>query len=83
MYDLNILIDGLLRDDMKIKYLGKQGDRVVYHYPELVESNDNKVINVSDKEEQSLGNQKTENSDSSSEDDQDPASHQAKPQVQN
>jgi hypothetical protein len=37
-----VLINGILRDDLKMKYLGKQGDRVIYHYPELIENSPEK-----------------------------------------
>ena len=38
VYDLTVLIDGLLNEDTKQLYLGKQGGKVIYHYPEFVES---------------------------------------------
>lgn len=43
-----MLIDGLLKNDSKSKYLGKQGDKVVYHYPEIIENNAEKSNNMTD-----------------------------------
>ena len=48
IYDLTILIDGLLRNDTRNKYLGKQGDKVVYHYPEIIENNADKNNNMTE-----------------------------------
>ncbi len=40
-YDLTILIQDLLQPDVKQKYLSKQGDVVVYHYPEILQDSTN------------------------------------------
>jgi hypothetical protein len=39
-YDITVLIEGILKNETKNKYLGKQGDKVVYHYPEIIETNE-------------------------------------------
>jgi hypothetical protein len=77
---LTVLIDGLLKNETKSKYLGKQGDKVVYHYPEIIENITDKNANMTETTDQNLLHEKTDNSgdenSSSEEDDGDPAASQ-------
>ena len=40
-YDLNVLIPQMFSSDQQ-KYFGKQGEKVTYYFPEIIENIDNK-----------------------------------------
>jgi|LauGreDrversion4_2_1035121.scaffolds.fasta_scaffold17753_5 hypothetical protein len=41
IYNLGDLIENIMSPDMKNKYLNKQGEQVLYHFPEIIAETSN------------------------------------------